>query len=101
VQQPQVSAPQQQAPDMSAHRETMMLLVTRANSVKSSLARLRQQQAAMGLGLRQDISAAEQRMEFYLDDSGAAVQAGDADRARSSLDKAERAIETIEKFLGR
>ena len=88
-------------PDLTSHREMMMLLGTRANSVKSSLNSMREQQARQGLNLRQDISTAEQRMEFYLDDAVEALRAADAARAKKSLESAERAIETIEKFLGR
>lgn len=78
-----------------------MLLGTRANSVKASLASLKQQQARMGTNLRGDILTAEQRMEFYLDEAQAAVGAGNPAKAKSSLASAERALEAIEKFLGR
>jgi hypothetical protein len=40
-------------------------------------------------------------MEFYLDEAEAALKAGDPVRAKKSLDTAERALETVEKFLGR
>ena len=86
---------------LAAHREMVMLLGTRANAIKGSLNSMRQQQARMGVNLRQDIATAEQRMEFYLDDAEAAVKASDAARAKKSLESAERALETIEKFLGR
>jgi serine/threonine-protein kinase len=89
------------APDMSEHREMVMMLGTRANSARSSLKSIRQQQAPMGLGLRQDIATAEQRMEYYLDEAQAAVKQGDLARAKKNLEAAERAIETIEKFFGR
>jgi hypothetical protein len=93
--------PPQAAPDMSDYRERLMLLGTRANSLKDSLNSIRQQQARQGLNLRQDISTAEQRAEFYLDDAAAAVKGADPARAKKSLDSAERAVEMIEKFLGR
>jgi hypothetical protein len=55
----------------------------------------------MGVNLRQDIVTAEQRMEFYLNEAQGAIRAGDAARAKKNLDTAERALETVEKFLGR
>jgi len=77
------------------------MLATRANSAKASLASLRQQQAQMGTNLRGDRQAAEQRMELYLDEAQSALRAGQPEKARASLQTAERALETIEKFLGR
>lgn len=82
-------------------REMLMMLGTRANALKPSLGTMKQQQERMGTNLRGDILTAEQRMEFYLDEAQAAVRAGEIKKARTSLESAERAIETIEKFLGR
>lgn len=78
-----------------------MLLATRANASRAGLNTMRQQQASLGVNLRADISAAEQRMEAYLDDAEQAQKSGDAARMKKSLDAAERALETVEKFLGR
>jgi hypothetical protein len=82
-------------------REMLMMLGTRTNSAKASLATMKQQQAGMGTNLRADILTAEQRVDFYLSDAEAALKAGDAARASKNLQTAERALETIEKFLGR
>jgi serine/threonine-protein kinase len=106
---PQSSAPAQTTPvdtarqeALQAQRELLMLLGTRANSMKASLATMKQQQQArMGVNLRSDITAAEQRMEFYLDDAEGAIKTGDPEHAKKSLSLAERAIDVIEKFLGR
>jgi serine/threonine-protein kinase len=86
---------------LRANRELLMMLGTRANSVKASLGTMKQQQARMGVNMNQNILTAEQRMEFFLDDAQAALKAGDAARAKKNLESAERALETIEKFLGR
>lgn len=105
---PPVSSPPQTAPPAAANaeelrssRELLMLLGTRANSAKASLTSLKQQQARMGTNLRGDVLTAEQRMEIYLDEAEASLRAGDAGKAKASLQTAERALETIEKFLGR
>lgn len=97
-------APPQPARDAKALeelREQLMLLGTRVNAVQASLNRLKQEQARMGLGLRGDIAAAAQRMEFYMDEAEAAVKRGDAAAARRHLDNAERETARLEKFLGR
>ncbi|MGJ5817590.1 protein kinase domain-containing protein [Paludibaculum fermentans] len=117
AQSPEVSAPPvvQQAPVNNAAnpaaeasgaalrdmREQLMLLGTRANSVKSSLERLKQAQARQGLGLRGDINTASQRMEFYLDECETAIKAGDLAGGKKYLDLGEREVAKLETFLGR
>lgn len=78
-----------------------MLLGTRANSVKSSLERLKQEQARQGLGLRGDMNTAAQRMEFYLDECESAIKRGDAAGGKKYLDLGEREVSKLEGFLGR
>jgi hypothetical protein len=87
--------------ELRASRELLVMLGTRANSARKSLETLKAQQARMGTNLRGDILTAEQRMEFYLDEAQAAVRAGEPRQAKASLQTAERALELIEKFLGR
>jgi hypothetical protein len=97
----QAPQPAANAEDVRIAREMLLMLGTRANSVKASLGSMKQQQAQMGTNLRGDILTAEQRMEFYLDDAQLAIRGGEVKKARTSLESAERALETIEKFLGR
>lgn len=106
VQQPPVSNAANPAADASAAglrdlREQLMLLGTRANSVKSSLERLKQAQARQGLGLRGDINTASQRMEFYLDECESAMKRGDLAGGKKYLDLGEREVSKLETFLGR
>ena len=82
-------------------REDLMMLQTRASVIRSSLQRLQQQQAASGLGLRGDMQEASSLMQSYLEGSVNALNASDAASARSFMEKAERQIEKLEKFLGR
>ena len=77
-----------------------MLLGVRARTVKTSLDNLRRQQASSGLGLRADMVAADQRMEYYLDETEAAVRNGDAQAAKRNLDLADREVSKLESFLG-
>ncbi len=99
------SQPAQESPKNTAQlqemREQLILLGTRAGAAKSSIDRLRQEQARQGLGLRGDITAAVQRMEYYLDEAEAALKRGDAAAARKYLDSGEREVSKVETFLGR
>jgi serine/threonine-protein kinase len=81
-------------------REQGALLNIRAGTVKSSLDALRKAQARSGLGLRADMAASAQRMEYLLNEAEAALQRGDAAAAQKNLDLAEREVSKLEKFLG-
>jgi len=81
--------------------DRMVKLASRAGAVRGSLENLQRQQAAMGLGLRGDVSASWKRMEYYLDQAEAALSKGDAAAARRHLDAAEREVDQLETFLGR
>jgi hypothetical protein len=78
-----------------------MALGSRANSARATLTRMKEQQARQGLGLRGDITSAEQRMENFLDDAQDAIKGGDLERAKKSLTNAEREIDRLDGFLGR
>jgi hypothetical protein len=53
------------------------------------------------LNLNAEFTTREQRMEAFLDQAEAALKSNDAARGRRSLDSAERAVEELEKKLGR
>jgi serine/threonine-protein kinase len=103
------AAPAQQPPGADAAKQTalrdlrkdLMLLGTRANAIKGSLATMKREQSRQGLNLRGDIVSSEQQMEVFLDDAEAALRSGDADRVKENLEAAERQVEKLEKFLGR
>ncbi len=78
-----------------------MFLGSRASTVRAQIANLERSQARMGVGLRPDMAAANQRMDFLMKEAAAALSAGDAEAARRNLDLAEREVEKLEKFLGR
>ena len=112
VPQQQAPAAQPQAPTQPAvdpakvnalreAREHMIMLGSRANSIRASLTRMKEEQARQGLGMRGDISSAQERMETYLDEAQAAFQAGDPEHAKKSLSSAEREIDRLDGFLGR
>jgi serine/threonine-protein kinase len=87
--------------DLDRADEELMKLHSRAEAVQSSLDNLRAQQAASGLGLRQDISSAASRMQNYLHASDRALQEKNLDNARKYMDNAETEIGRLETFFGR
>ncbi|HXN46464.1 MAG TPA: hypothetical protein VN893_07470, partial [Bryobacteraceae bacterium] len=82
-------------------RDRLGTLGPRANAIRSSLDKLERRQQAAGYGLRGDIAASRQRMEYLLDEAQAALNAGNPDRAQKNLDLAEQEADKLDKFLGR
>jgi hypothetical protein len=76
-------------------------LGTRAAAVKDSVDHLRAEQAASGLGLRQDIAGAVNRMGAYMDEAERALNARDAKLSEKRADQAEKEIVSLEEFMGR
>lgn len=87
------------SPDLDELKERMLLLGTRANSVRGTLASLRRQMG--GLNLNAEYTTREQRLEAYLDQAESSLKGTDPVRAKRSLDSAERVLEELEKKLGR
>ncbi len=81
-------------------REQGSLLSIRVGTVKSSLDGLRKAQARSGLGLRADMAASAQRMDYLMNQADAALQRGDAAAGQRNLDLAEKEVSKLEKFLG-
>jgi serine/threonine-protein kinase len=104
---PMQAPPQQAAPagpsraELQAIREQLVMLNTRANVIHTSLDSLQRTQAASGMNLRGDMQEASSLMTTYLEGAHEALNAGDAPSAKSFMDKAERQIEKLEKFLNR
>ncbi|MCU1257602.1 MAG: serine/threonine protein kinase [Bryobacterales bacterium] len=99
VQQPPAVAPN--AAELSELRDRMMQISARTTSIEASLNKLQQEQAKQGLGLRGDMVAAQQRLNYQLNEADSNLKQGDHVNAKKRLDAAERELETIEKFLGR
>jgi outer membrane biosynthesis protein TonB len=89
------------AAELQQIREQLAMIATRAAGIRASLQTLQRSQAASGMNLRGDMQEAASLMNTYLEGSNAALQAGDAASARSFMDKAERQVEKLEKFLNR
>jgi hypothetical protein len=76
-------------------------LVARSTQAKAGLAQIEQQLARQRLGLRSDIVNARTRMDTQLRAANESISRGDANQAEQSLQYAQAALETLEKFLGR
>lgn len=97
------AAPAQPAANREAAelRNQFNELTIRANNARNGLQSFQQQQSRQGLGLRADIREAQTRLDFQMQESTTALQAGDFEAARQSMRYAQNAAQTIEKFLGR
>jgi serine/threonine-protein kinase len=87
--------------EIQAAREQYMLLNSRASGIRASLQTLQRSQASSGLNLRGDMQEASTLMNSYLGEANSAMNEGDTASAKSFMEKAERQIEKLEKFLGR
>jgi serine/threonine-protein kinase len=101
IAQPAVQAAPDNSKALAELREQLMLLGTRVSAAQASLNRLKQEQARQGLGLRGDIAALAQRVEFYMDEAEAAIKRGDDAAGKKYLDQAGRETARLESFLGR
>jgi serine/threonine-protein kinase len=93
--------PEVDAEALEKTKERMIQLGTRAAAVKNSIDRLRADQAAGGLGLRQDIAATLGRMSVYMDEAEHALNTGDLKLSEKRADQAEKEITSLEEFTGR
>ena len=79
----------------------MIQLAARAVSAGRTIRNMEQQQARQGVGMRGDMAAARDSMEFLMGEAKDAIEARDFDTAKRNMDLAERALEKLEGFLGR
>ncbi len=87
--------------DLNKANEALINIHARMDTVGQSLTNLKQQQAAMGVGLRGDIVASESRMLSYFQMAERAIQNRDLDAARKNTDRTEEELSKLEHFLGR
>jgi hypothetical protein len=82
-------------------KEQLNLLDIRAGACRTGIENLRRAQASSGLGLRADIAASAQRVDYYLNETESALQRKDVAAGKKNLDSAEREVSKLESFLGR
>jgi eukaryotic-like serine/threonine-protein kinase len=89
------------SPQLNELRQEYNQVAIRVGAAKSGLRALQQQMQRQGVDMRGDMLEAESRMDYLMQESMGSMRAGDVDSARTSMQMAERSLETIEKFLGR
>jgi eukaryotic-like serine/threonine-protein kinase len=102
--QPQQIAAPENGPsreELEKLNENLIQLEARTGAVNGSLVRLRQQQAASGLGLRQDIAASASRLDTYLQAAERALQSNDVQSALKNMDRAGQELNKLEAFFGK
>ncbi len=105
---PQIQKPQATIPEngpspeeLEKLNDSLIQLRARADAVKATLDRIREQQAAAGLGLRQDIAASASRLESYLRAAEVAAQSNAIESAKKNMDRADTELTKLEAFLGK
>jgi serine/threonine protein kinase len=99
VSQAAAPAPAPDAAALNEMREQLPQIGIRAGAVHTSLTRLESAQVRQGLGLRSDIVATAQRMDYQLTMAEDALKRGDAAAAKKAMDAAEKAVSKLEGFL--
>ncbi len=98
----QPSEPSAPSPaEVRASRDRLANLEARAAAVGSGIQSIRAQQQAHGLDLRGDILAVLSRLNSDLNESNTALNQNDLAPADGYMDRADRELATLEKFLGR
>jgi hypothetical protein len=82
-------------------RQRMIQLAARAGAAARVLRNMEQGQARQGVGMRADMAAARDQMEYLMEDTQRALAERDLETASRNMDLAERQIEKLENFLGR
>jgi serine/threonine-protein kinase len=82
-------------------RDRFANLDARADAVTSGVQTIRTQQKAQGLDLRGDILAALNRLNNDMSQSNVALSQNDLATADEYMDRADKELATLEKFLGR
>ena len=89
------------AQEIHEAHDRLMNLEAQAEAASSSVQQIRNQQQAQGLNLRGDIVASMSRMNNYLGAAKRSLGQNDLTTANDYMEKADKEISTLEKFLGR
>jgi serine/threonine-protein kinase len=102
-----VQAPTQAQPsgpseeELAQGQDELIKLNSRASAVSGSVERLQQQQAADGLGLRQDMAGAYSRMNGYLQAANNDLAQRNLTAANKHMNLAEKEVSTLESFFNK
>jgi serine/threonine-protein kinase len=82
-------------------RERMIQLGAKADAATSTIQQMRHQQQAQGYDMRGDVLASMNQMNAHLNEANRALDLNDLQAANDNMDRAERELSTLQKFLGR
>ncbi|MDQ6708484.1 MAG: protein kinase [Acidobacteriota bacterium] len=97
----QPSAPPADSAELSGLNERMMKMAARIGAVTASVETLRRAQAQQGVGLRSDMVAAQQRVNYQMNEAESNLKQSNAAGAKKRLEAAERDLEKLESLLGK
>ncbi len=95
------ASPAPSAAEFRTARDRYANLGARADAARSGIQSIRSQQQAQGFDLRGDILAALSRLNNDLNESNIALTQNDVETANEYMDRADKELSIIEKFLGR
>jgi serine/threonine-protein kinase len=95
------ASPAPSATEFRAARDRYANLGARSDAAKSGVQSIRSQQQAQGYDLRGDILAALSRLNNDMNESNLALTQNDIETANQYMDRADKELATLEKFLGR
>jgi eukaryotic-like serine/threonine-protein kinase len=95
------TAPGPSEQEIRAARDRYSNLEARSDSASASIQQLRAQQQAQGLGLRGDIVASMSRMQNDLREAQQALNRSDLAAAGEYMDRGDKEVSILEKFLGK
>ena len=79
----------------------MIQLGAKADAATSTIQQMRHQQQAQGYDMRGDVLASMNQMNAHLNEANRALDLNDLQAANDNMDRAERELSTLQKFLGR
>jgi serine/threonine-protein kinase len=82
-------------------RDKLITLSARAEAANTGVQQIRSQQQAQGLDMRGDILASISRMNSFITEANRALSENDLAAANQYIQRADREVSTLEKFLGR
>jgi serine/threonine-protein kinase len=82
-------------------RERMIQLGAKADAATSTVQQMRHQQQTQGYDMRGDVLASMNQMNAHLNEANRALDLNDLQAANDNMDRAERELATLQKFLGR
>jgi serine/threonine-protein kinase len=97
---PQPTPPQPSALAARDAHDKYANLEARAQAADAGVQQIRSQQQAQGLDMRGDILASMTRMNNFMNQAKSALARNDLESANDYMDRADREISVLEKFLG-